>query len=302
MQVNISRTDKDRAEHFRNFLQLLVEKFQPTRIISFGTQTLKNEISGCFANKQVIHQHHCLLVCTESSARIEYEVQDFANTHYHNGQVTILCLGEAAVQEGIESNNRFFTTVLAHGKPLYTRDGFFDLEFKASFDPAKSLAKAEKHFFHRTDLAKGFLETAHTSLQKGQYNVATFLIHQAVEQSFILLIRVHIDYRSEFHNLHRLLGLTRCFSEIPVELMIGDRPEDKKLFSLLTSSYGKARYAPDFQVAQNDAEKLYQKTSALFELTKTMCATKMEAMAAEVPNFNFQTDNDLNDDKSKPNA
>ncbi len=292
MQVKISRTDQDRAEHFRNFLQLLVEKFQPTRIISFGSQTLKNEISGCFASKQVIHQHHCLLICTESSARIEYEVQDFANTHYHNGQVTILCHGEATVQEGIESNNRFFATVLAHGKPLYTKDGFFDLEFKPSLDPAKTLAKAEKHFFHRTDLARGFLESAHASLQKGQYNVATFLLHQAVEQSCILLIRVHIDYRSEFHNLHRLLGLTRCFSDTPVELMIGDRPADKKLFSLLTSSYGQARYAPDFQVAQKDAEELYHKASALFELTKTMCANKMEAMAAEVPTFNLRTEND----------
>ncbi|MBB6324547.1 HEPN domain-containing protein [Algoriphagus iocasae] len=292
MQVKISRTDQDRAEHFRNFLQLLVEKFQPTRIISFGAQTLKNEILGCFANKQVIHHHYCLLVCTESSSRIEYEVQDFANTHYHNGQVTILCHGEVAVQEAIESKNRFFTTVLAHGKPLYTRDGFFDLEFKPSLDTAKTLAKAEKHFFHRTDLARGFLESAYASLQKGQHNVATFLMHQAVEQSCILLIRVHIDYRSEFHNLHRLLGLTRCFSESPIELMIGDRPTDKKLFSLLTSSYGKARYAPDFQVSQKDAEEIYQKASALLELTKTMCATKMEAMAAEIPDFNPQTKND----------
>lgn len=289
MQVKISRTDQDREEHFRNFLQLLVQKFQPTRIISFGTQTLKNEISGCFASKQVIHQHYCLLVCTESSARIEYELQDFANAHYLNGQVTILCHGETAVQEGIESQNRFFSTVLAHGKPLYTKNGFFDLEFKASLDPAKSLAKAEKHFFHRISLAGGFLESAYTSLQKGQYNVATFLMHQAVEQSCILLIRVHIDYRTEFHNLHRLMGLTRCFSDLPIELMIGDRPADKKLFSLLTSSYGKARYAPDFQVSQKDAEELYQKVSALFELTKNLCAAKMEAMAAEVPDCHFQT-------------
>lgn len=292
MQVKISRTNQDRAEHFRNFLQLLVEKFRPTRIISFGSQTIQNEISGCFASKQVIHQHYCLLVCTESSARIEYEVQDFSNAHYHNGQVTILCHGEATVLEGIESNNRFFSTVLSQGKPLYTRDGFFDLEFKPSFDPAKNLAKAEKHFFHRTSLAGGFLESAHASLQKGHYNVATFLMHQAVEQSCILLIRVHIDYRTEFHNLHRLLELTRCFSDTPIELMIGDRPADKKLFSLLTSSYGQARYATDFKVSQKNTEELYQKASALFELTKTMCASKMEAMAAEVPTFNLRTENE----------
>lgn len=283
MQVKLLKSDQERAAHYRDFLQLLVNRFHPTRIISFGTQTELNEISGCFASRQIKHQHHCLLVCTESSARIEYEVQDFANTHYHEGQVTILCHGEATVQEKTQSDSRFFATVLSQGKPLYTRDGFFDLEFKPIVHPATVLEKAEKHYFHRISLARGFLESAFASLQKGQYNVATFLMHQAVEQSLIVLIRVHIDYRSEFHNLHRLLGLTRCFSDLPIQLMIGDRPGDKKLFSLLTSSYGRARYAPEFQVGQKDAEELYQKAASLFELAKTMCAAKMDAFAAEVP-------------------
>lgn len=290
MEVKILKTDQDRAAHFKSFIQQLVERFQPTRIISFGTHTLQQEIEGPFAHKQIKHRHYCLLICTESLTRIDYEVQDFANAHYHNGQITIVCHGESTLAEGIESNNRFFITALTQGKPIYTKDGYVDIESNQGYNSSKSLKKAERHFFHRISLATGFLASAEESLTRGQNNIATFLLHQAVEQSCSLLIRVHIDYRSEFHNLHRLLGLTRCFSDEPINLLIGDRPSDRRLFDILIKSYGQARYAPEFVVAQKDAEELYTKISAFVELAKTMCATKMEALANEVDDYKLLTE------------
>lgn len=283
MKLNILKTDQDRAAHFKCFIQKLVERFQPSRIFSFGTHTLHEEIEGPFAHKDSKHRHYCLLICTESCTRIDYEVQDFANAHYHNGQVTIVCHGEHTIKERIESNSRFFSTVIAKGKLIYTKEGYVDTESNASYNPIKALEKAERHFFHRISLATGFLKSAEESLVRGQNNIATFLLHQAMEQSCIVLIRVHIDYRSEFHNLHRLLGLTRCFSDEPTKLMIGDRSSDRRLFDILIKSYGQARYAPEFFVAQKDSEELYAKISAFVELTKTKCTSKMEALAHEMP-------------------
>ncbi len=281
MEDLLLKTDLDRAAHFRNFLQLLVDKFQPTRIISFGTQTQLNELEGCFADKKVKHQHHCLLICTESTTRIDYEVQDFANAHYRNGQVTIVCHGEPTIRERIGSGSRFFTTVIGHGKLIYTKESYVEAESPPKFNPSKALEKAAKHSSHRIPLARGFLDSAKENLTRGQYNIATFLLHQAMEQSCIVLIRVHIDYRSEFHNLHRLLGLTRSFSDEPTNLMIGDRPADRRLFDILTKSYGQARYAPEFVVAQRDAEELYDKISSFVELVQAMCTHKMESLAYE---------------------
>jgi len=290
MEIKILKTDQDRAAHFKSFIQQLVEKFQPTRIISFGKQTLQNEIEGCFVSKQVKHQHFCLLICMELPTRIDYEVQDFANNHYHSGQITIVCHGESAIKESIESNNRFFITVMTRGKPIYTRDGFLDIESTPKFNPAKSLEKAEMNFFHRIPLAEGFLECAHGCLIRKSFNICTFLLHQAVEQSCIVLIRVYIDYRSEFHNLHRLLGLTRCFSDEPTNLMIGDRPADRRLFDILIKSYGQARYAPEFFVDQKDAGELYSKISSFVQLIKILCRNKMEALQGEL--FQYESINE----------
>lgn len=291
MELNTLKTDQDRAAHFKCFIQKLVEKFQPSRIFSFGTHTIHTEIEGPFGHKDHKDRHHCLLICTETCTRIEYEVQDFANAHYHTGQVTVLCHGEATIKERIEANSCFFSSIVSKGKLIYTKEGYVDAEFNARYNPVKILEKAERHFFHRISLAIGFLRSAEESLARGQHNIATFLLHQAMEQSCIVLIRVHIDYRSEFHNLNRLLGLTRCFSDRPTNLMIGERSSDRRLFDILIKSYGQARYAPEFFVAQKDAEELHAKVSAFVELTKTMCASKMETLGHEVEEYKLQTEN-----------
>jgi HEPN domain-containing protein len=291
MEVNILKADLDRAAHFKCFIQKLVERFQPTRIFSFGTHTVHQEIEGPFAHKDSKHRHYCLLICTESCTRIDYEVQEFANAHYYNGHVTILCHGELTIKERIEANSRFFTSVISNGKLIYTKEGYVDAEFNAKYNPVKTLEKAERHLFNRISLATGFLKSAEESLVRGQHNIATFLLHQAVEQSCSLLIRVHIDYRSEFHNLNRLLGLTRCFSDEPTNLMIGDRTSGRRLFDILIKSYGQARYAPEFFVAKKDAGELYDKVSAFIELTKNMCASKMRALEQEVDEYKLHTEN-----------
>lgn len=291
MEVKLLKTDQDRAEHFKNFLELLVEKFQPTRIISFGKQTQLNELEGCFASMQIKHQHYCLFIGTESSTRIDYEVQEFASKYYHNGQVTIVCHGESAIREGIESNNRFFITVLSHGKVLYTKEGFLNVETIPNLNSSKALERAERNYFHRFYLASEFLECAKGSIERGKYAIGTFLLHQAVEQSCSVLIRVLIDYRSEFHNLHRLLGLCRCFSELPYKLLVGEDREDRRLFDILIKSYGQARYATEFEVEEKDAKKLHYKVSLFVELVKTMCASKLEAMTDEATDYKLQSEN-----------
>lgn len=279
MEVQFLMSDQSRAEHFKAFIQSLIGKFQPQKIIKFGKQTLSNEIEGCFANKQIIHSHYCLLMVTENITRIDYEVQDYANSHYHHGQITILCHGQDAIKEAIKANSRFFITVSNTGQLLYSNDGFTQFDAETHFIPVGALEKAEKHFFHRIPLADGFLQGACECLLKHHFNICTFMLHQVVEQCCIVLIRIHIAYRSEFHNLHRLLSLCRCFSEEPYKMLLSGSPTDRRLFDILVKSYSQARYADTFIVEQADAEQLYKKASAFLQLVKCMCKEKMEELS-----------------------
>jgi HEPN domain-containing protein len=282
MEVQVLVSKQNGADNFRSFIQLLVEKFQPTRIISFGEQTVQHKLKGCFVKKKVKNRNYCLLVCMESCTRIEHTIQDFANSHFHDGEVTVVCHGESTIREEIYSNNGFFITVLSKGKHLYTGDGFLNIEPIPKFNPSKSLEKAEKHYSHRISLVQGFWECARESLARGNYTITAFLLHQAVEQSCIMLIRVHISYRSEFHNLKRLLSLCKCFSDEPYNLLVGENPANRRLFEILIKSYGQARYSSEFVVSQKESQELYDTVSSFIELAKAMCKKKMETLAGQL--------------------
>jgi HEPN domain-containing protein len=282
MEVQQLESKQSGATKFKSFIQLLVEKFQPTRIICFGEQTVQNKLEGCFVKKKAKHRHYCLLVCMESCTRIEHTLQDFANSHFHDGEVTVVCHGESTIMEEIHSNNGFFITVFTKGKNIYTRDGFLNIEPIPKFNPSKSLEKAEKHYSHRISLVEGFRECARESLSRGNYAITTFLLHQAVEQACIMLIRVHISYRSEFHNLKRLLSLCKCFSDEPYNLLVGENPANRRLFEILIKSYGQARYSSEFVVSQKDAQELFDMVSAFIELVKAMCGGKLGILAEEL--------------------
>ncbi|MGY6744915.1 MAG: HEPN domain-containing protein [Cecembia sp.] len=279
MENQIIKTEKDSVTHFNECLKLLVEKYQPTRIISFGKQSLQNKNKGCFVNSKTEVKHYCLLICMESCTRIDYEIQDFINHHYQDGQITIVCHGENSIMEQLEANNRFFITVLSKGKYLYSKSGFIENQLPPKYNPLNALEKAEKHFNHRIFLAKGFFDCARESQCRGNYMITAFSLHQAVEQSCILLIKIHLDYRSEFHNLFRLLGLCRSFSDEPYNVLVGERPSSQRLFNILIRSYGKARYSLDFDVSQKDAEALCEKVSCFIDLVESMCRTQMEKLA-----------------------
>jgi len=286
METQTSPYAKNQHQCFSAFIKVLIEKFKPEQIYSFGKNYVLTEKSGCFNASTVDqHYHHFLLMVTETVTRIEHEVQDFANAHYRFGTITILVHGKETIAGAVKANNRFFTTVYTKGQIIYSQDGMAQPELINSFNPAQSAIKAQKHFDHRIPLAKAFLTCANECLAEQQYGVAVFMLHQVVEQSSIALIRIYLAYRSDIHNLYRQLNLCNCFSSAPTELFLLGKAENKRLFDVLVKSYSGARYNDDFKVSQADAEQLLVIASTFVKLTETMCVKKIEMLGGEAVSY-----------------
>jgi HEPN domain-containing protein len=274
-------SDAHHAVHYREFIQRLAQKFEPLQIFSFSQSSHTQKSHGCFNDSLASFKcDYCLLVVTESATRVDYEMQDFANTYYRHGIITILCHGRQSVMEAVEHNSRFFISVITTGKLLYSNDGLLGGNQMPPYIPIKGAVKALKHCGHRIPLADGFLMCASECLEKEQYGICTFMLHQAVEQACICMIRVHIAYRSEFHNLYRLLRLCQCFSEKPFQLFLST-PEDERLFDVMAKSYSGSRYKDDFTVSRQDAESLYKRVASFLLLVKEMCDDKIKLLDQE---------------------
>ncbi|RZK26603.1 MAG: HEPN domain-containing protein, partial [Flavobacterium sp.] len=238
---------------FKSFIGLLIDKFKPLQIFCFSKRFIMDGMSGTFVENTTAYQcHYCLLMVTDTNTRIDHEVQDYANGLYVDGTITILCHGQEPISEAIQKNSRFFISLYSIGKLIYSRDGINVLNLTRRYDIADAPIKAYNHYQHRISLAEAFLIGANECLAKEQYAVCTFLLHQVVEQCCIGLIRVFLAYRSEVHNLKRLLLLCNAFSDAPYNLFLSGTKEDSRLFEILVKSYSQARYGNTFQVQKQD--------------------------------------------------
>jgi HEPN domain-containing protein len=282
MEMRIIKPSADHENYFETFIKSLVEKFRPLQIFCLSQDTYTEEQTGCFrAGGSNHYGHYCLLMVTETISRIDHQVQDFSNCCYKMGTITIICHGKETIAEAIKANSRFFIKVYTSAKLLYNSDGYSNFGFNNQYIPTKAGFKANKHFRHRISLAEGFLQAAGECFKEHQFTVCTFLLHQVVEQCCIALIRIQIAYRSEVHNLYRLLGICRCFSDQPYKLFLTGSPEDQRLFDVLVKSYSSARYVSDFFIPEEDARHLHQRVIAFVALTRSMCIDTIEKLNGE---------------------
>ena len=284
MEPNLS-PKAEHTVHFSTFIERLAQKFDPLQIFSFSQNSYTHHAQSCFTDNQNHFKcDYCLLAITETATRIDYEMQDFANSYYQHGTITVISHGRQSVMDAVQQNSRFFIGVLTYGKLLYSKDGLLDHDPISSFIPTNGAIKALRHYEHRIPLANGFLMCASECLEKQQFGICAFMLHQAVEQTCICLLRVNIAYRSEFHNLYRLLRLCTCFSEKPFQLFLST-PEDERLFGIMAKSYSGSRYKDDFTVSRQDAERLYQRVASFLLLAKEMCNEKIALLAKSASDY-----------------
>ncbi|RZK25557.1 MAG: HEPN domain-containing protein, partial [Flavobacterium sp.] len=133
-------------------------------------------------------------------------------------------------------------------------------------------------FQHRITLVEGFYNSAELCFTQGRYIICAFLLHQSLEQMCIILIRVLLGYRSEFHNIKRLLLLCNAFSDIPYNWFLSKDSNDQRLFELLLKSYSQARYNSNFTVSELDAKHLLEKIASFTTIGKELCREKIESL------------------------
>lgn len=276
MNIEISSASQYHSAEFKTLIELLVQRFLPVQIHCFAKLNTTYTTRSCFTEAiDNCKQDYFLLLVMEETIRIEHEIQDFTNAHFKNGVVTVLAHGKKTVLESLEAGNMFFTSIYQRGTLLYSSDVIMATDVSTPYSATNSFVDEESHLDQRLSLIEGFLSGARECLCKEQYNACLFMLHQAVEQCCLALIRIHLGYRSDIHNLRRLLQLCCCFSPEPMKVFISRAKEDDRLFNILAKNYSKARYADGFLADKKDVQLLYHRIDLFFELTKSMCNKKV---------------------------
>lgn len=174
----------------------------------------------------------------EISNRIEDHCKFLANIY------TIVHKSGSAMS-GLKAGNRFWTTAIKQGNSIYQSP---DLELPVPQDITNDVL-IERSIFHWErwgKQGKEFLEGAGFYVERKNYRLATFLLHQTVESTLKALIHSILGYRVQMHNLSRLLRFSLLITDDLKNAFKLNSIDGTQYFTLLQNAYSQSRYSSNF--------------------------------------------------------
>jgi HEPN domain-containing protein len=263
------------AQHkeLQDIAKALTSQYKIEKIICFAALNRLSSENSVFAPAKFVSAcNYYLLVMTTDITRVEHAIQDYISKLFPG--TFVIAHGLETVMKLAYKYDTFFLNTCLNGALIYTADGFTMIpEFEA--DKSEEAFLKDREAFDRIyNLASGFLESAFICYENDFHDNVTFLLHQSVEQACRALIRLFTGYRSDIHNLERLLQFCNCFSEEPTMLFRRHFVNEHRLFRILTSAYSEARYKDNYQVVDVDADQLCTLVKAFLDLVSELAKKK----------------------------
>ncbi|UEG51844.1 HEPN domain-containing protein [Mucilaginibacter daejeonensis] len=174
-----------------------------------------------------------------------------------------------AFLRALEEGSRFFINALQKNKIAY-QSSKFELPELRNPDGKFIKSQVEDIWNRWGKQGKDFLDTSLSCFDDGNYNLAVFLMHQAVESTLSAIIRVNLGYRLSIHNLARQLRITLIFTDDLKNVFDFSVVKDVQLFELLQTAYSAARYKDDFKADKDTVKALSDKVCKLFITAEEM--------------------------------
>lgn len=175
----------------------------------------------------------------------------------------------------LEKGQYFYTEIKAQGVMLYD-SGEYKLARRRKPDFTEIGKIAQRYYNKKYKDAVGFLWGAIQFRERGDYNLSSFMLHQATENFLHAIPLVFELYGYKDHKLSVLLSACKRHTLEPYTAFPMDTPEDKRLFDLLQDAYVQARYNDEFVVTKLDIDSLISKIELLRDISAKVCKQRLE--------------------------
>lgn len=168
----------------------------------------------------------------------------------------------------------FETEIKRDGIILYD-SGAYELARRRKLDYTEIKERAQKYFDDKFGRALSFVRSAKHDIDDGDNTMASFHLHQSVENFLRTIPMVFILYGHKSHNLSELMNATKKHTTEIFRVFPRDTDEEKRLFDLLQRAYIESRYNPDFEIAKCDIDALLPKIERLRDIVCSVCRDRI---------------------------
>lgn len=289
MKKTIAFLPKKKQEDLRYIVGLILERLPETvMIILFGSYA-RNEYVDYdereeFGIRSIKISDYDILVVTDgitdkdAGKKLDNVEDVYSNKHKDSKRQTpVQFINESItnLNKCLSERRYFYTQIKREGIILYNSDKFkLARRRKLRYDEIKQ--QAEDYYSKVMKKANGFLSGANSFDKDKDYQLAAFMLHQACENYYHTIQLVFELDNNKQHNLAKLSGSVKKYSDDLAKIFPRNTKEEKRLFNLIKSSYVEGRYNHDFEVTKADIDALIPKVELLRDITQQICEQKIQ--------------------------
>ncbi len=259
-------------------------------IILFGSYARGDWVEDAYEEEGVLYRYQSdydllVIVRTRSIQKQRRLESDLMNTIHKLSDIhtpfSVIVHDVHYINAQLDEGQYFFSDIKKEGVLLHSTGNLQLREIVKELNPQQRYELAKEDFKHWFTDAVGFHRTATSCIEKHDYNIAAFLLHQAAERSYNAILLVFTRYKPKTHNLEILRRLTHALDQRPFKIFPLSNPEEERLFKLLCDAYIDARYKKNYNITEQELLWLAERVKALQALTESLCMEKMQSFLAK---------------------
>ena len=173
------------------------------------------------------------------------------------------------------SKAHYFETEIKRAGIILFDSGAYKLARRKKLNFKEIKERAQKYYDDKFGRAKQFLKGVTFYCEDGDYNMASFHLHQSAENFLRTIPITFILYGHKSHDLSELMNAAKKHTPEIFKAFPRDTPEEKRLFDLLQRAYIESRYNPDFEITKADIDALLPKIELLRDVVEQVCNERL---------------------------
>ena len=182
------------------------------------------------------------------------------------------------LNESLRRGRYFFVDIIKEGVLLYEALGAKKFPKPGTLAPDVALEEAQMHFGEWQEGSDSFFRSFGHSVDDGDLKIATFHLHQTVEQLYQCILLVLTNYAPASHNIKHLRSLCEDRDNRLIDVWPRATKREESHFNKLKEAYVKARYSKKWKIDRERLDWLTEKVQHLQKLTKTICEERLEEL------------------------
>ncbi len=263
---------------------MILETVCPDKIILFGSCARGKFVEHrYFGRDGILYEYtsdYDILVIIPQLTEKEYITEEKlrGKTDYIRQPVNIIVHDLDFVNESLAQGWYFFSEIVREGILLYD-DSNIPLSAAKLLTGEEKLERGELFFERWIGRFREYRIDAQNAFDRGSYNNANFLLHQAAETLFYTILLVHTGYKPKSHHLYKLRQQAKNHSEaLYLYFNLKHSEEDQRLFDLLNRGYIDARYNDHYFISRENLAAMMERVDEMEKIVTTACISWKQEM------------------------